>query len=150
MIIFVAKPGSASYFAARILVVAPAGIAASSTETPVTMESNPSRLQGINTNTGIRISRTAEYRSTVGSAISRSFKSARIIPTTIMDIAVLQFARELIVVCTIPGRESCVSIRKIPIKHAMIHGCVSTFFTSAFTSLLPEKTEIPEDHMTIL
>lgn len=42
---FVAKAASPLYLEASILVVVPAGIAARSTHTPVTRESNPKSLQ---------------------------------------------------------------------------------------------------------
>ena len=56
---FVAKTSSPPYFAARIAVVLAAGIAASTTEIPITSVSIWNRRQPIHTSAGIRIKRTA-------------------------------------------------------------------------------------------
>ena len=76
--------------------------------------------------------------------------SARIMPMTIMDIAVLQFPTDVTAPSSPGGSCAPVTIIIIPRTQARIHGCVTTFFSVFILSLLPEKTARPEDHIMIL
>ncbi len=88
---FVAKISSQPYLDARILVVAPAGMAVKSTQTPVTRDGSFMSRQTTYKASGISTRRRIEYRSTSQSKIDFQSASAKIIPMTIMESAVLQF-----------------------------------------------------------
>ena len=70
--IFAAKCVSPSYFAARIAVVAAAGIPDKTTETCLTISSIPAKLHVIKTMIGMMASRTTQYHHTFVSKISEA------------------------------------------------------------------------------
>lgn len=144
---FVAKISSQPYLDARILVVAPAGMAVKSTQTPVTRDGSFMSRQTTYKASGISTRRRIEYRSTSQSKIDFQSASAKIIPMTIMESAVLQFPIVPIVFVITAGGLYCVRIRIKPIKQAIIQGCVTTFFKVAFQSFDCVKIAIPDDHI---
>ena len=119
---FVANISSQPYFDARMLVVAPAGIAVSITTTPVTRAGTPSSVQIPNRAAGIMISRRKLYLSTSKLNNDMISASASIIPITIIEKAVLQFPMVVIVFVMTSGGVHCDIIRASPAKQAIMHG----------------------------
>ncbi len=142
-----AKAASSPYFNAKIEVVAPAGMAVRITDTLRTKTSTFSRLHTRRTASGSSTNRTAEKYS-VSRWCNRSiFISATMLPTRIMDNAVLHTPMAFRLSVTKAGNGTLNSIKPIPISTAAIHGCVKTFSKKIFHfSEQKRQSQRPHDH----
>ena len=129
-------------------VVPPAGMAASTTETPVTSSAVPARRQPSSTSPGMSTRRTAEKYRESRSRKSRQFTSAQIIPMRNMERAVLQPPTDWMVLPSTCGSCHWVSISTSPMNTASMQGFPRTFFHSFWLLFLVKKPR-PTVHMAM-
>ena len=144
---FVANSGSISYLTARMMVVAPAGIAARITLIPSVSLPMGRNLHTSQTTAGIMIKRWMEKRKTRKSHSCRKSILERIMPTTIMERPVLQLPTAFTIPISPDGSFQFSSMNTMPMTQAMMQGCVTTLTTCYFQSRSPVNMGSPDDHI---